>query len=150
MLTPQQTSDHIEITQLLYRYATAIDTRDFDLLSSLFTPDATIHYAVAGGTKLRLPEAVQWLRRALPMFRATQHACSNPRIELEGDSARAATYVTAAHVQLGRDGTEAYAMLHGVYVDQLVRTPAGWRITDRRLDHIHTQGRFLSPADVVK
>ena len=150
MLTPQQMSDHIEITQLLYRYAPAIDNRDFGSLASLFTSDATIHYAVAGGTRLLVPAAVEWLRQALQMFRVTQHALSNPQIELDGDTARALTYVIATHVQVGLDGTEVYAVMHGAYSDRLVRTDAGWRISERRLDDIHTQGRFLAPDRVRK
>ena len=150
MLTAQQMSDHIEITQILYRYAPAIDSRDFALLASLFTGDATIHYDVTGGTRLHVTEAVEWLRQALPMFRVTQHALSNPRIDLDGDTARAVTYVTATHVQVGLDGTEVYIVMHGAYSDRLERTDAGWRISERRLDDIHTHGHFLSPDRVRK
>jgi hypothetical protein len=147
-MTPQEAIDHTEITQVLTRYAAAIDDRDFELLRDVFTPDATIHYDVPGGTKLALPEMIDWLRDALSRFRVTQHALALPRIDLDGDAARTSTYVTATHVQSPLNGgDEACAVLHGVYVDRFVRTRAGWRIADRRLDNWHTTGLFLAPSD---
>jgi hypothetical protein len=147
-MTPRQIGDHVEITQVLARYASAIDRRDFDLLREVFTPDASIDYAVEGGTKLSLPEMIEWLRGALRMFRVTQHALAMPIIDLDGDSARSVTYVTATHVQSPLDGSgDVYAVLHGAYTDRLVRTAAGWRIAERRLDNWYTRGDFLAPAD---
>ena len=42
MATPLEASDHVEITQCLQRYGQAFDDRAFDLLESVFTPDARI------------------------------------------------------------------------------------------------------------
>jgi 3-phenylpropionate/cinnamic acid dioxygenase small subunit len=149
MLTPREQSDHTEIAQLLYRYGRAIDTRDFDELRELFTPDAEICYAVERGSAQRLPEMVEWLRRALTQFKATQHAMASPIVELDGDRAHARTSLVAAHVQERLDGTHVYTVLHGTYRDELVRTPRGWRIAARRLDPVWTAGEFATP-DAVK
>ena len=147
-MTPQQASDHTEIMQVLTRYAAAIDDRDFELLRDVFTADASIHYDVQGGTKLALPAMIGWLRDALARFRVTQHALALPRIDVDGDTARSTTYVTALHVQTPRDGgDEASAILHGVYVDRWVRARAGWRIAERRLDNWYTRGSFLAPEE---
>ena len=148
-MTPREVGDHVEITQVLARYAAAIDRRDFDLLREVFTPDAAIEYAVERGTKLTLSAMVEWLRGALCMFRVTQHALAIPIIELDGDVARTVTYVTAMHVQSPLDGSsDVYVILHGAYTDRFVRTAAGWRIVERRLDNWYTQGTFLAPANV--
>jgi 3-phenylpropionate/cinnamic acid dioxygenase small subunit len=147
MLSQQEISDRLEITQLLYRYARAIDTRDLDALATVFTPDAVIDYAVPGGTRLPFPEMVAWLGRALRVFRTTQHALANPLIELDGDAARATTYLQAAHVQVRHDGEETCAVQYGAYADRLVRTPGGWRIAERRFDGTHVQGRFLAAGE---
>jgi hypothetical protein len=146
----QQISDLLEITQLLFRYARAIDTRDLDLLDAIFTPDAHVHYNVPGGVALPYREMKRWLGEVLPRHQVTQHAMSNPLVELDGDRATATTYLTAAHVQEGRDGRRHYILQHGVYLDSLARTEGGWRITQRRLDNLHTEGRFLRAEEMVR
>lgn len=146
--TPAEISDHRAITELLYRYARAIDGRDLDAFTTLFTPDAWIHYDVGGGTARPLPEMQAWLREALTIFRVTQHAMSNPSIVLHGDAAEATTYLTAMHVQVTPAGDESTVVQYGIYHDRLARTDAGWRITHRRLEHVHTHGTFLGPDAV--
>ena len=42
MLSLDEISDRLEIQQLLVAYSTAIDTRRFDDLDRVFTPDAYI------------------------------------------------------------------------------------------------------------
>ena len=63
---PGPGDDLIEITQLLYRYARAIDGKDWKALERIFTPDARIHYAVERGAELRFPELGPWPARAPP------------------------------------------------------------------------------------
>jgi 3-phenylpropionate/cinnamic acid dioxygenase small subunit len=148
MLSPRETSDLAEITQLLYRYGRAIDTRDWEELRAVFTPDAEICYAVERGSAQRLPEMLEWLRGALTQFKATQHAMASPIVELDGDRARARTSLVAAHVQERLDGAHVYTVLHATYTDELVRTPRGWRIASRRLDPVWTAGEFAPPEAV--
>jgi hypothetical protein len=140
--------DVLEIERLLYRYGRAIDTRDLESLREVFAPDAEIHYAVTGGTRLPLSEMIGWLRGALTQFRVTQHAITTPIIELDGDRARSECYLSAAHVQERTDGREVYVMLHGIYRDEWVRRPEGWRISRRRLDHLYATGAFAAPDQV--
>ena len=61
MLSLQQISDRLEIQQLFTDYATAIDTKKFDLLDAVFTPDAYIDYRAMGGIDGRYPEIKAWL-----------------------------------------------------------------------------------------
>jgi hypothetical protein len=51
---------------------------------------------------------------------------------IEGDAARARTYLQAQHVRLGT-APERHLTFGGVYDDELVRTTEGWRITHRTL-----------------
>ena len=141
---PGAADDVVEITQLLYRYARAIDARDWKALESIFTPDARIHYAVERGAELRFPELGPWLARAMTIFKATKHVITNPLIELEGDAARCTAYLTATHVQVRRDsGAEVLTTEGSTYTDELVRTPEGWRIRARRLDRTWVDGQYL-------
>ena len=148
-MTPQETSDVLEIQQLIYRYAWGIDHRDVTLLDTVFVPDARINYNVAGGTKKPYAEMRGWLPTALQIFRMTQHCMVNPMIEVAGDTARARTYGVLVHAQERLDGTINYVVQHATYSDELTRTPAGWRIVSRQLDNMWTEGEFLW-ADKVK
>ena len=49
-LSPQELSDRLEIQDLLVDYSHAIDTRDWDALDDVFTPDAFIDYSAFGGS----------------------------------------------------------------------------------------------------
>jgi hypothetical protein len=46
--------DRLEIDDLLTRYTVALDTREWDLLATVFTPDATIDYTSSPHRVLRL------------------------------------------------------------------------------------------------
>jgi 3-phenylpropionate/cinnamic acid dioxygenase small subunit len=147
-VTPQQTSDLLEIQQLIYRYAWLIDTRDFDGLDRVFASGAEVHYNVFGGVKQPWPEVKGFLRMGLSLHRVTQHQMSTPLVELGGDTASARTYGNLVHVQELLDGKPSYVVQHAIYHDTLLRRPEGWRITSRRLDNLFVQGRFLGPDRV--
>ena len=145
---PGPGDDLIEITQLLYRYARAIDGKDWKALERIFTPDARIHYAVERGAELRFPELGPWLARAMAIFKATQHVITNPLVELAGDRARATSYLTGTHVQVRRaDGAQVLTTEGSTYSDELVRTPEGWRIAARKLERTWVDGRYLGPDE---
>ena len=54
-------ADRLEIGDLITRYATAVDRRDWDLYRSVFTTDAEIDYTSAGGIAGTLDEVVAFL-----------------------------------------------------------------------------------------
>jgi 3-phenylpropionate/cinnamic acid dioxygenase small subunit len=140
--------DTSEITQLLYRYARAIDAKDWKALERVFTPDARIHYAVERGAELRFPELGPWLARAMTIFKATQHVITNPLIEVAGDRARATSYLTGTHVQVRReDGVQVLTTEGSTYTDELVRTAEGWRISSRKLERTWIDGQYLGPDE---
>ena len=53
--TLEDLADQHEIEQLMYRYATGIDTADYDLVDSVFTDDGEVDYAGIGGPRGRWP-----------------------------------------------------------------------------------------------
>src|SRR5690606_40438790 len=61
----QALQDRVEITDLLHRYARALDTKDWDLLASVFTPDAHLDYTSSGCPAGPRDEVVPWLARVL-------------------------------------------------------------------------------------
>ncbi|HEY8121029.1 MAG TPA: nuclear transport factor 2 family protein [Myxococcota bacterium] len=147
-MTAAEAADIAEITQAIYRYAWAIDQRDFALLDAIFLSDATLHYNFFGLKPRSFAETKPWLEASLRIHRVTQHNMSTPRVELSGDEASSTTYGILAHAQERLDGTMSVVTQHGVYVDRWQRTPAGWRIASRRLDNLFIVGRFLGPNEV--
>lgn len=65
MLSQHALFDHIEIQQLNYRYADCIDSRRFDELVDVFTPDAHIDYSVYGGAVGRTEAIIAFLKKWL-------------------------------------------------------------------------------------
>ncbi len=92
-LSLEQISDRIEIDDLLIRYTVAIDTKDWELLDTVFTPDAKVDYTTSGGIKGSYPEVRAWLAEVLALFKMTQHLISNSVVRIDGDTAAARTMV---------------------------------------------------------
>jgi hypothetical protein len=131
MLTLQEISDRLEIQQLLINYSTAIDQRRFDDLDAVFTADAYIDYRVTGGIDGHYPEVKAWLAEVLPNFPAYSHMIGNIDVRFSGagDAASARTICFNPMVF----NTEINQILFvGIwYVDELVRTADGWRLSRR-------------------
>jgi ketosteroid isomerase-like protein len=131
MLYLQTLSDHHEIRELIVDYASAIDTRNFDALDAVFTPDAYIDYRAMGGIDGRYSQVKTWLREVLPAFPAYQHMVGNMSIRLDGNTAHGRTICfNPMEVALPEGGTQV--MFLGLwYLDRFERTVQGWRIAER-------------------
>jgi 3-phenylpropionate/cinnamic acid dioxygenase small subunit len=123
--------DRLEIDDLLTRYTVALDTRQWDLLATVFTPDATIDYTSSEGIKGQFPEIATWLEQALTPFTATQHLLGNRHIELDGDHGTGRTYFFNPNTLTDGAGAATMFFVGGFYLDKFVRAEAGWRIADR-------------------
>lgn len=123
--------ERLAIEETLIRYGTAIDTKNFDLLDTVFTPDATLDYRQAGGARGPLSEAKTWLAKVLEPFTFMQHMICNLSVEIDGDRASSVCYLYNPMTMAGENGKEMSFVSGGFYRDQLVRTADGWRITER-------------------
>lgn len=149
-MTNSRLIDQFEICDLLYLYARAIDSRDFEALDDIFTADAMIDYDLPGGVRLPLQQMKAWLHEALQIFRGTQHVITNPLIEIDGDRACSTCYLSASHEQVGLEGRVTVFVDKGVYSDRLVRTSMGWRIATRKLSRLFLHGDFQMPGEVER
>lgn len=131
MMSLQEMSDRLEIQDLFARYCFAIDERDWDVLDSVFTPDAAIDYTETGGAKGSLAEIKAWLPVALERFPSFQHMVATTKLTLVGDTALSRTILFNPMVHKGEDGAEQVFFIGLWYRDKLVRTPDGWRIAER-------------------
>jgi 3-phenylpropionate/cinnamic acid dioxygenase small subunit len=119
------------IEQLLYRYAWMVDRREWHLMDEVFAPGATIDYTSTGGRKGPYRPTLEWLDRALSPWPINLHFISNVMVEVTGDRARSRCYFQAPMGRRRPDGSQEVITNAGYYLDDLVRTAAGWRIERR-------------------
>jgi ketosteroid isomerase-like protein len=136
-LSHQEISDRLEIEQLLVRYCYAIDQRDWAAYRAVYTKDAVID-DVSAGPGNSVDDMVEFLSGALERVVLIQHAISTTQVEVDGDTASART-ICHCPVVLDRGGGETQMFFQGLwYVDDLVRTPDGWKISKRvETDYFH-------------
>ena len=149
MMSLQEIADHLEIIQVIQRYAKALDEKHFALLGTVFTKDAQLVYLI-GQQLLEFPmqDAEKTFKAFLLKCYWTSHLISDPVIELQGDSAHASSRVTATHMQIREDGSRNIWIVSGAYNDELIREAEGWRIRKRVTNAPYEQGNFL--ADGVR
>ncbi|GAC50168.1 nuclear transport factor 2 family protein [Gordonia aichiensis] len=126
----QTIGDTLEIRQLLTRYSTAVDARDWTLYRSVFTDDAEIDYTsspfgITGG----VDDVVDWLERGLSSLEMTMHYVMNIDVEIRGDTAS----VRAQFFNLMQiPGLGEQSSCGGYYHHELTRTDDGWRSRSMR------------------
>ena len=140
----QELLDKIAISELLARYSTALDTRDWGGLAEVFLPDAECDYGALGNPR-GVDAITELIRSTIADLDATQHLVGNVVVDVRGDEASADCYLISQHIRKGTPGGDHY-FLGGRYSDRVVRTPAGWRIAHRTLHRMWTSGN----RDVVR
>ncbi len=148
----EEISDYIEIEQLMVRYVDAIDSKDWDLLDTVFTSDAFLDYESSGGPdgKGDYRTIRKWLQENLAIFPMTQHMIGKTSIDYHGDSANCRTiFYNPMGVPVNSDGvydTDGEKLhifvVGGWYNDLCVRTENGWRIKEKIEEQAYTQGSF--------
>ncbi|HWP66843.1 MAG TPA: nuclear transport factor 2 family protein [Candidatus Limnocylindria bacterium] len=124
----RELADRQAIRDLVTRYACAVDRRDFDAVAACFTPDAETDYTFFAGP---IAEVLEKIRAGVGGFAMTMHVLGNHLAEVRGDTATSETYAVCYHRRPGvPDGAQLVVAMR--YLDELVRTPAGWRIRRRR------------------
>jgi hypothetical protein len=130
----EELSDQREIEELMHRYATGIDTADYDLIDDFFVPGGTIDYTEIGGpTGVWDPDVKRWSEAALAAFPVRKHYITNTVVsyEPERNVASSVTYWRAPMGFARADGSIHLFESGGRYLDSLVRTADGWRVTER-------------------
>jgi hypothetical protein len=122
-------ADKEQIAEVLIRYATGIDSKDWPLLRSCWTDEIDVDYQQLG--HFTSPDALTDVMRQLhENMGPTYHRLSNFVISVEGDRATVRSYVHAVLMLQPDDDTNWVDAL-GHYDDVFVRTTDGWRINKR-------------------
>lgn len=117
-----------DISELLVRYATGIDRRDWALFRTVFTEDCELDYGEIGSWT-GVDEVTEFMEKVHAMAGHTLHRLSNQAITVNGETAVARTYVDAL---IMADDNQSGVNGIGFYDDDIVRTANGWRIARRR------------------
>lgn len=131
-------ADEAAIQSLLLGVAGAMDQRQTERLGQFFAEDARADYNALGHFQ-GLPAIREVIEGALGRCAGTQHLIGNLRIELDGEQARARSNLQALHLGTG-DYAGQRMILWGEYHDRLERRAEGWRIVERRLEAMHSEG----------
>lgn len=127
--------DRADIADVLIRYATGIDAKDWPLFRSCFTDDVHADYG-ATGVWDGVDAITTWMAETHAPMPVTNHMITNIAITVDGDTATATSYVHVVLV-INAERTQ-YVDAVGSYRDALVRTPDGWRIRERRFADTRT------------
>jgi ketosteroid isomerase-like protein len=118
--------DRMDITDVLYRYASTIDRFDLDGLRTLLADDLWAQYGnaepVSGGDAV-----ARWIGEATANVVWQHHLLSVYHVEVDGDRASALVYHTSH--QVFDDAPDTAKLLVGRYHNELRREPGGWRIS---------------------
>ncbi len=141
-LAPIDAADRQEIADVLVRYATGIDRRDWDLFRTCFTDDCVADYGDIGVWH-GADEITAWMEEAHRDVRP--HAA--PHHQPGGDADRrrrrqARCYVDA--IVMGADNQSGVRAV-GFYDDELVHTDDGWKIAAAASRRCSSSGHRQTP-----
>lgn len=136
-------ADKIALSELMYRQAMALDSRDWQTYRSCLADEIDFDFSdhlesVASASVPRTatdPDAWTEAARISEGFDATLHRAFNLMHEVDGDYARSRCYMVNEHMIGDRSFTAA--QLH--FFDS-IRTPTGWKLYKRRLKDIYGRG----------
>jgi 3-phenylpropionate/cinnamic acid dioxygenase small subunit len=118
-----------DIAELLVRYATGIDRRDWELFRSCFTADCLAEYEGIG-TWESADAITDFMVSAHAALGHTMHRISNVAIDVHADTDRAVARSYVDGILMAPDGQTGFNPI-GFYDDGLVHTADGWRIAHR-------------------
>jgi hypothetical protein len=128
----RRVEDRQLLSELISRYGTAVDDRDFETLARLFTPDGSFQH-VQGRNAV-----VDFYRERLAAFTTSTHYAHGQHLDFETDDR--ARGVVNAHAELCIGGKAIRLSLR--YLDVYVRATEGWQFAERKI-----QFRYVLPFD---
>lgn len=132
-------SDREELVELMARYASIADTRDFDALPKTVFTDRVIgdFESVGAGPPIEI-ERDAFMRQLQTFFAdwaTTHHSITNHRVLVDGDFASIRAHIHAQHwlpPEVAPPHRNRWLVV-GFYDNEAVRTPDGWRLRKVRL-----------------
>ncbi|OBI78507.1 nuclear transport factor 2 family protein [Mycobacterium sp. E740] len=136
--------DKAQIAEVLIRYATGIDAKDWALFRTCWADEVDIDYGDLG-TFTDADAFTTLMEQIHGGMGQTYHRISNIVVDIADDRATARSYVHAVLMAVpGDSGSWIDALGH--YDDELSRTADGWRIVKRTTNI----ARVISAAGVAQ
>lgn len=121
-----------DVSEVLVRYATGIDRKEWSLFRTCFTEDCEADYGDIGVWD-GVDAITDYMTQTHPDGVRTLHRISNVAVSGDGDRVTARTYVDVIYVG---DDTGRGVNAAGYYDDELIRTGEGWKIARRRYTQV--------------
>jgi hypothetical protein len=126
-MTPDDLVEIEQIHQLKYRYVRFLDTKRWDELAELFTPDATASYGGGATTCSRRTEIMEFLTTSMAdQSMLTSHKVHQPEITLTGPDSATGIWALDDVVVLGALGMTVRGASY--YDDRYAKVDGVWRI----------------------
>jgi 3-phenylpropionate/cinnamic acid dioxygenase small subunit len=134
--------DRALISELLYGFARALDTKDFSAYVQNYAEDGFIDLpqpAGPPGSRLRISrdEMITRVPQSFKPYSASHHISTNHQIAIDGDTANSRSYLLAAHV---RSRPDDHWDVGGWYDCSYRRTAQGWRFVQVKLTAVWISG----------
>jgi len=128
----RQLVDRQQISDVLYRYASSVDYKDFATLRSLFTEDAHGVYMTVADLS-GADEIVKWIDGMTADKSWQHHKLTVYHIDFTGpDEASTLTYHTSHQTDAGDES--AVTLIVARYRDKLRRVGGTWKITEKIME----------------
>ncbi len=147
--------DRDELVELMSRYATMADTKNWDELPrSVLCDEFTCDFSSLGApiTTTTREAWCQRSKRAFAGWTATHHSITNHLIAIDGDHATIRAHVRAEHwarPEVAAGGPNCWLVV-GFYDNVALRTPAGWRLSSVTLTRTHQENETLLAASMAE
>ncbi|OLF14943.1 nuclear transport factor 2 family protein [Actinophytocola xanthii] len=143
--TLRELRDRSEIADALYRFALGQDLKDRELFASAFAAEAELDFRPAaarwGGEVPLMSGRDTIVDTILGSFTGrvdTTHQVTNPRVSVDGDTARMTALVEAQHLLSADHAT--FALLKNHYQVALVREESHWLVHRMRIENVWFTG----------
>lgn len=143
----QTVLDRLAITDVVNRYGTTTDRKDWAGLRGCFVERPDLDFSAFEGGEPREPKPVKaddfvaFARQAQVELQSTQHVIANHAVVIDGDTATCTAHFVAHHHLPNALGGD-FQRQGGWYDFKLVRTPDGWRISGLVLHVLWNEGNW--------
>ncbi|MGE4652306.1 MAG: nuclear transport factor 2 family protein [Myxococcota bacterium] len=134
--------DREQLKMLYQRYAFGVDSRNFEIVRSVFHPDCRVSGTLEEGA---LDPYLEGIEEGLQQWEATMHFMGNQYVEIDGDRGHVETWVVGYHMEA--EGSPIDHVILGLrYQDDVVRVADDWKIIRRNTVKQWHTGPFPRPT----
>jgi 3-phenylpropionate/cinnamic acid dioxygenase small subunit len=120
--------EKIQIQELLTKYCYAVDDKNWEAFTELFTETSVLDFTAFGGPRCGAKDMAIFLSGMASGVKGWQHTISTMLIQGQGDNA---SVRTAAQVNMISQENSEVSFIGLWYRDIVVKTQRGWKIQER-------------------